>query len=183
MLKAFKYRIYPTSSQSEDLAKAFGSCRFLYNKALEHKKSAYDSEKKSISYNELATSFLKDLKQEFTWLQDVPSQALQQSLKHLDFAYKRFFKLKKGFPSFKSKYSKQSFSLPQFVKVNFTNSIVILPKIGNVKAKFHRTFEGTIKTCTVSKTVTNKYYISILVDNKEELPQIIPGDKNIGIDL
>jgi putative transposase len=183
MLKAFKYRIYPTSSQSEELARAFGSCRFLYNKALEHKKSVYDSEKKSISYNELATSFLKDLKEEFIWLQDAPSQALQQSLRHLDSAYKRFFKNQNKFPSFKSKYSKQSFSLPQFVKVNFKDSHVSIPKIGTIKAKFHRTFEGTIKTCTISKTCTNKYYISVLVDNKEELPNIIPGDKNIGIDL
>jgi len=183
MLKAYKYRIYPNSSQSEELVRAFGSCRFLYNKALEHKKNTYERSKKSISYNELATSFLISLKEEFVWLQDVPSQALQQSLKHLDSAYQRFFKLKKGFPSFKSKNSKQSFSLPQFVKVNFANSTVILPKIGTIKARLHRTFEGIIKTCTVSKTTTNKYYISVLVDNKEDLPNIIPGDKHIGIDL
>jgi putative transposase len=183
MLKAFQYRIYPNPSQSKALSKAFGCCRFLYNKALEHKKNTYESSKKSIYYNELATSFLKDLKQELIWLQETPSQALQQSLKHLDSAYKRFFKFKKGFPSFKSKYSKQSFSLPQFVKINFKDSTISIPKIGTIKARLHRTFEGIIKTCTVSKTCTNKYYISVLVDNKEELPQIISGDKNIGIDL
>jgi putative transposase len=183
MLKAFQYRIYPNPSQSESLSKAFGCCRFLYNKALEHKKNTYECSKKSISYNELATSFLKDLKQEFVWLQDAPSQALQQSLIHLDSAYKCFFKLKKGFPKFKSKNSKQSFSLPQKVKVDFNSNTITLPKIGRIKAKLHRTFEGIIKTCTVSKTCTNKYYISVLVDNKEQLPQIISGDKNIGIDL
>jgi putative transposase len=183
MLKAFKYRIYPNSSQSEELAKAFGCCRFLYNKALEHKKNIYESTKKSISYNDLATVFLKSLKEEFIWLKDAPSQALQQSLRHLDVAYQKFFKKQNKFPSFKSKYARQSFSLPQFVKVNFKDSTIILPKIGNIKTVFHRTFEGNIKTCTISKTPTNKYYISILVENNKELPTIITGDKNIGIDL
>ena len=183
MLKAFKYRIYPNSSQQEDLTKAFGCCRFLYNKALEHKKNTYESTKKSISYNELSTSFLLSLKDEFIWLKDTPSQALQQSLRHLDSAYTKFFKKQNKFPAFKSKYAKQSFSLPQKVKVNFQNSIITIPKIGNIKTIFHRIFEGNIKTCTISKTPTNKYYISILVDNNKELPEIVSGDKNIGIDL
>ena len=183
MLKAFKYRIYPNSSQSEEFVRAFGCCRFLYNKALEYKKSTYDSSKKSVSYNKLSTEFLHSIKEEFIWLKETPSQALQQSLKHLDSAYKNFFKHLTEFPSFKRKYSRQSFSLPQFVKVNFKDSIVILPKIGNIKARFHRTFEGIIKTCTVSKTSTNKYYISILVENNKELPVIITGDKYLGIDL
>jgi putative transposase len=183
MLKAFKYRIYPNSSQQEELAKAFGSCRFLYNKALEYKKSIYESEKKSISYNELSSSFLQSLKFEFDWLKETPSQALQQSLKHLDSAYQKFFKHQSKFPSFKRKFSRQSISLPQFIKVNFKDSIIRLPKIGNIKTVFHRTFEGTIKTCTVSKTPTNKYYISILVDDNKEIPNKVTGDKTIGIDL
>ena len=116
-------------------------------------------------------------------MKDVPSQALQQSLRHLDCAFKKFFKKQTKFPRFHSKYSKQSFSLPQFVRVNFKDSIVIIPKIGNIKARFHRIFEGNIKTCTISKTPTNKYYISILVEDSKELPQTITGDKCIGIDL
>jgi putative transposase len=183
MLKAFKYRIYPNSSQQEELARAFGSCRFLYNKALEYKKSIYESEKKSVSYNNLSTIFLKDLKEEFDWLKETPSQALQQSLKHLDSAYQKFFKHQSKFPSFKKKFYRQSISLPQFVKVNFKNSIIRLPKIGNIKTVFHRTFDGIIKTCIVSKTPTNKYYISILVNNQKELPTKVIGDKAIGIDL
>jgi putative transposase len=183
MLKAFKYRIYPNSSQQEELSKAFGSCRFLYNKALEYKKSIYYSEKKSISYSELSSSFLQSLKSEFDWLKETPSQALQQSLKHLDSAYQKFFKHQAKFPSFKRKFSRQSISLPQKVKINFKDSIIRLPKIGNIKTVFHRTFEGIIKTCTVSKTPTNKYYISVLVDDNKEIPAKIIGDKAIGIDL
>jgi putative transposase len=183
MLKAFKYRIYPNSFQQEELAKAFGSCRFIYNKALEYKKSIYESEKKFISYSELSSSFLQSLKSEFDWLKETPSQALQQSLKHLDSAYKNFFKHQSNFPSFKRKLSRQSLSFPQSVKVNFKDSIIRLPKIGNIKTVFHRTFEGIIKTCTVSKTPTNKYYISILVNDNKELPAKVIGDKIIGIDL
>jgi putative transposase len=182
MKYAFKYRIYPNSSQKEELARTFGSCRFLYNKALDCKISKYQKENISVSYNELATSFLLSLKQEFPWLKQPPSQALQQSLKHLDSAYQRFFKLKIGFPKFKSKYSKQSFSLPQGVKVDFVNNSIILPKIGRIKAKLHRTFEGNIKTCTISKTTTGKYYISILIEHEKQIPEFVFG-KSIGIDL
>jgi len=183
MISAVRYRIYPKDSQKESLAKAFGSCRFLYNKALNHKKSSYESSKTNVSYKELATTFLHSLKEEFPWLRETPSQALQQSLRHLDSAYNCFFKKHNKFPKFKSKYSKQAISLPQGVKVTFEDNTITLPKMGKVKARLHKTFEGDIKTCTVSKTTTNKYYISVLIDNHKELPQIIKGDNFIGIDL
>jgi putative transposase len=183
VLKSFKYRIYPFCSQQINLTKVFGSCRFVYNKSLEYKKSTYESSKKPICYNELATIFLKSLKKEFVWLDNAPAQVLQQSLRHLDSAYRKFFKGQTKFPSFKSKYARQSISFAQNVKVNFKDSVVTIPKIGNVKIRFHRAFEGNIKTCTVSKTPTNKYYISILVDDSKPLPITITGDKHIGIDL
>lgn len=183
MLNAFKYRIYPSINQIEVLARTFGSCRFLYNKALDYKISKYKEDKSSVSYNELSTSFLLNLKQEFPWLKDAPSQALQQSLRHLDSAYKRFFKLKKGFPKFKSRYAKQSFSLPQGVKVDFSSNSIILPKIGRIKAKLHRQFIGTIKTCTVSKSPSGKYYISVLIENNQEFPKFTLGNNMVGIDL
>ncbi len=183
MLSTFHYRLYPSTSQSEALSKAFGSCRFVYNKALEHKINKYNKEKVSVSYNELSSSFLLSLKSEFIFLKDIPSQALQQSLRHLDSAYKRFFKFKKGFPNFKSKYSKQSFSVPQNVKVNFKHNTVYIPKIGNIKTRLHRHFDGIIKTCTISKSTSNKYYISILVEDGKQLPKFIMGNNLIGIDL
>lgn len=187
MLKAYKFRIYPSKDQKHSLAKAFGSCRFLYNKALEFRKNLYESQKISASYSYLATKFLIPLKHEFIFLKETPSQSLQQSLKHLDNAYSNFFRrIKKGetpgFPKFKSKFSRQSISFPQFVKVDFKSSIITLPKIGRIISVFHRKFDGDIKTCTVSKEPTGKYFISILVDNNLPLPEKSNG-KIIALDL
>lgn len=183
MLKAYQYRIYPSDLQKEELARAFGSCRFVYNKALDYRVNLYKTEKKSVKLSFLNSEFLQSLKEEFSWLKNVPSQSLQQAIIHLDKAYKTFFKNKKGFPKFKNKYARQSFALPQFVKVDFKTNNIILPKIGKIKASLHRFFSGVIKTCTVSKTPSNKYYISVLVDNNIPLPEKSEEGKEIGIDL
>lgn len=92
---------------------------------------------------------------------------------------------KKGFPKFKAKHNRNSFSFPQNVKVNFDNSTVHLPKIGEVKCVFSRRFEGKIKTCTISKTKTDKYFISILVETPDEIKKKPKPNKkeSIGIDL
>ena len=187
MLKAFKYRIYPSNLQKIALAQSFGASRFLYNKALDFKITQYKDHKKSISCYDLTTGLLKDLKNQHDWLKTPPSQSLQMTLRHLDSAYSNFFRrIKKGenpgFPKFKSKHARQSFALPQGVSVDFKNSKVKLPKIGEIFCVLHRKFSGKIKTCTVSKTLTNKYFISILVDDGQELPVKSFG-KEIGIDL
>jgi len=183
MLKAYKYRIYPNQNQKIFFAKSFGCCRFIFNKALEYKKSSYESSKTNISLNTLNSSWLKEQKVNFPWLSEINSQALQQSIKHLDFSYKNFFRNHIGFPKFKNKYSKQSFSIPQFVTVDFKKSYVKIPKLGNILASIHRKFEGIIKTCTVSKTTTDKYFISILVDNNSPIPKKEKGTNYLGIDL
>jgi len=183
MLKAYKYRIYPNQNQKVFFAKSFGCCRFIFNKALEYKKSSYESSKTNISLNTLNSSWLKEQKSNLPWLSEINSQALQQSIKHLDSSYKNFFRIHKGFPKFKNKYSKQSFSIPQFVTVDFKKSYVKIPKLGNVLASIQRKFEGIIKTCTVSKTTTDKYFISILVDDNSFIPKKECGKNYLGIDL
>ena len=183
MLKAYKYRIYPNQNQKVFFAKSFGCCRFIFNKALEYKKCSYESSKTNISLNTLNSSWLKEQKVNFPWLSEINSQALQQSLKHLDSSYKNFFRNHKGFPKFKNKYSKQSFSIPQFVTVDFKKSYIKIPKLGNVLASVHRKFKGIIKTCTVSKTTTDKYFISILVDDNSSIPKKEKGTNYLGIDL
>lgn len=186
MLKAYKYRIYPTTTQECLLNKHFGSTRYIYNWALNKKIKHYETEKKSLSLFEVKKEIvtLKNAK-ETEWLKEINSQSLQESIIHLDKAFTRFFREKKGFPQFKSKHNKQSFSCPQNVKVIFINHKITLPKIGEIKTVFSREFNGNIKTCTVSKTTTNKYYISILVDNEQEVPEKFKVDeeKTIGIDL
>ena len=186
ILRAFKYRLYPTSEQQTAFAKHFGCTRWLYNWGLNKKTTAYKETQKSISRFELSAE-LPSLKkaEETAWLAEVNSQSLQAALEHLDKAYTRFFREKKGFPSFKSKHGKNSFSVPQNTKVSFEASTLTLPKIGAVEAVFHRTFEGKVKTVTVSKTATGKYFASILVETPQTAPPLVPIEETftIGIDV
>ncbi len=185
MLKAFKYRLYPRKSEIEHINKSIGVARYIYNWGLENKTKAYTKAKTKISNFDLSKR-LPALKQELPWLQEVYSQVLQGALRNLDRAYTKFFKEHAGFPKFKSKrHHRQSYQLPQNVKANFEHNLVWLPKLGWVKAKLHREFEGTIKTCTVSRTPSGQYYISILVDKDMALPDKpqITLETTLGIDL
>lgn len=163
MLKAYKYRIYPNKEQSIMIAKYFGCVRYIYNKALDTKIKHYYSTKKTLSCFSLITGLLIQEKKEHDWLRDVHSQPLQMALRNLDNAFTRFFREKKGFPKFKSKYEKNSFQYPQGVSID--DNKIYLPKIGHIKIVQHRLFSGTIKTVTVSRSKTFKYYVSILVDD------------------
>lgn len=183
MLRAYKYRISPTGGQMVLLDKHFGCVRFLYNLALETKSTAYAGNKISLSYNELSSQ-LTDLKKECEWLREVNSQCLQMALRNLDNSFQNFFKGRASFPNFKKKNNKQTFQLPQSVKVDFKNSCIDLPKFREpIKAILHRKFAGEIKTVTISKTPTNKYFVSVLVDNHIELPKPIKSNNAVGIDL
>lgn len=188
VVKAYKYRIYPTKTQELLLAKHFGCVRFIYNWGLEQKVKAYNETKKSVSKYTLALELTKLKKSEDTkWLSEVNAQSLQQSLIHLDMAFTRFFKEKKGFPKFKSKHDNyQSFSIPQDTKVNFDNSRLYIPKFKEgIKCRFSRKFDGKIKTSIVSRTPTGKYFISILVETNETTGPKMPIDENkaVGVDL
>ena len=184
MLKAYKYRIYPTADQAILMSKHFGCCRYLYNWALEEKQKHYAKTKKSISGFDLVKKLPK-LKQEKEWLSEVCAQSMQRSVLNLDVAFTNFFKHKSDFPKFKSKHHKQSFQYPQNVKVDFDKGVVVLPLFKEVKTVFSRTFKGSIKTCTVSRSTTGKYFVSILVDDFEKLPEkpVINPNSAIGIDL
>lgn len=186
-LKAYKYRIYPTKEQEVLLAKTFGCVRYVYNRALSIKTSIYETEKKGISVFDL-TNQMADWKdvEKTKWLKEVNSQALQSSLRNLDSAFTRFFREKKGYPKFKNKYNKQSFTNVQKTRVDFEKSLVFIPKFKKgIKIVCHRKFNGKIKSSTVSKTPTGKYFISILVEEDIDLPILPERDENkcIGIDL
>jgi putative transposase len=169
VLKAFKYGLMPSEEQKHQLAKFFGSCRFVYNLGLETKRQVWASAHQDLTWMDLAKQ-MKELKDSgATWLQECPSQTLQMSLRNLDTAFANFFR-GEGPPKFKSKYKRQSIQFPQGVKTDFENSSIFLPKLKNVTCIFHRPFKGQIKTVTVSKTPTGKYFVSILTDNQRELP-------------
>jgi putative transposase len=185
MLKAYKFLIKPAKEQSEMFEKHFGAARFVYNWGLEQKTKSYQEGKKTLTFLGLGPELVK-LKKENIWMKEVNSQSLLASLKNLDNAYTRFFREKKGFPKFKSKYNpKQSFQCPQHCTVDFEKGLLNIPKVKNIKTVFHRQFEGDIKTVTISKVPSGKYYVSILVEDGKSL-QIKPKlDRNdaIGIDM
>jgi len=181
MLKGFKYRIYPTESQTELLNKHFGAVRFIYNLALETKLLAYNGNKVNLTRFDLQAQLI-ELKKECPWLTEVNSQSLQSALMYLDRAFIAFFKGKAKFPTFHKKRNRQSFQCPQKVKVDKKG--LWLPKFKEpISIVLHRPFHGKIKTVTISKTPTDKYFASILVDMPIVIPAKQPINNPVGIDL
>ena len=187
--KAFKYRIYPTPEQARLLAQHFGHCRFVYNWGLNQKIEQYQKQGKSDSCISLINKITQIKKKEATsWLNDVNSQSLQMSLRNLDNAFTRFFREKKGFPSHKKRAGRQSFQCPQDCSIDFDNGLLSIPKFkgkNKLKIRVSRTFEGKIKTVTISKNPSDKYFVSLLVEINQELPSkpVIKEDTTLGIDL
>jgi len=138
MKRAVKVRLYPNKTQQELLQKHFGACKYVYNRSLALKKYAYQKFGANISSSQLIKR-LPVLKERHPWLKEIDSQALQQSIRHLDEAFKHFFRRVKngetpGFPRFKTKkHCKQSFAYPQRVKIE--GKKLYLPKIGWIKTK------------------------------------------------
>ena len=179
MLKSYKYRLYPNKEQQVYFSKCFGCVRFIYNRMLSDKIEYYKETKQIL--NNTPAQYKKD----FPWLKEVDSLALANAQMNLQSAYNNFFsRLEAGFPKFKSKKSHYySYTTNnQNGNIYVLDKYIKLPKIGLVKIKKHRNFEGIIKSVTVSKTPSEKYYVSILIDCKEQ--EKLPKSKNeIGIDL
>lgn len=187
MLKAYKYRLKPTKEQRIFFEKSFGCVRFIYNWALAKRIEAYQNEGKRINAVDLC-KMLTDLKKEegMEWLKEVSNECLQQSIRNLDSAFTRFFREKKRFPKFKSKHkSRAAYKAINSVAVDLDNNRIRLPKIGWVKLSENRKFEGDVRSVTVSKTKTDKYYVSVLVEDGKELPskEPITYEGTIGIDV
>jgi putative transposase len=184
MLKAYKYKIKPNKTQELKLNQFFGCARYIYNWGLSRKKEVYSQENKNYSVFDLMKE-VTQLKstEECSWLRDTQAQTLQSSLRNLDVAYTNFFNKKADFPRFKKKSNKQSFQYPQDVKIK--GNKVFLPKIGWVKFFNSRTFEGTIKTVTVSKNPSGDCFVSVLVDNKKDFPSKKPilRETSVGLDF
>lgn len=186
MLKAYRYQIYPTTEQKNQLAMHFGHTRHVYNWALSQKIKNYEETKKSLPRRELQKRLVNMKKTEKPWLREVNSQSLLAALFQVEAAYQNFFQKRAGFPKFKKKYDgHQSFQCPQHVSVDVEKGLLNLPKIKAIKIKHHRTFSGTIKTVTVRKVPTGKYFVSVLVENQEDSPiaTAIEPDKTLGLDL
>ena len=181
--KAYKYRIYPNKKQKEALAKSFGCCRFVYNYYLEKRIKKYDADKTTLNYYDCAND-LKNLKQEYEWLKEVDSTALQSSLKDLDIAYQMFFKEHSGYPKFKSKKTHRFSYKTKCVNNNieYKGRHIKLPKLGMVKTKNKLIPQGRILNATVSQEPSGKYYVSLCCTDVEIKP-IDKTDSAVGLDL
>ena len=183
--RAIKYRIKPNKAQEQLLQQTFGCVRLVYNHYLGDRKEAYDNNGTSLNYYDNAND-LKRLKNELPFLKDVDSISLQQCLRHLDTAYKNFFRDKKvGFPRFKSK--KNNHKSYSTVCVNENISIeskhIKLPKIGKVKMVCHRPVpdDWKLKSVTVSQEPDGKYYVSVLFEYVTSIVEV-PSKTILGLD-
>ena len=179
MFKAFKYRLYPTTSQAEKINQNIGCARFVYNHLLGDRIKVWKETKQR---SKKAYSLLKD---EHGFLKSADSRALKHAQANLDVAYDKFFKDPiAGFPKFKAKHKcRWSYTTDNNNgTVRFDGNRLKLPKVGYVKVVEHRTHEGRILTATISHERSGEYYASILceIEHPEPLPVT---DKVIGIDL
>ena len=179
MLYVYRFRLYPKKEQIEFLNRQIGHCRFVYNKLLEIAKKDYEAGGKKWNYYEYK-KLLPKLKEEFPFLKEANSQSLQEAVRWLDRAFKNFFKGLAKFPKFKSKKRTNSVSIPQHFRIE--RDKIKIPKLRTpIKFKKHREIEGKIKSVSITKLPSGKFYLNILVDREiEPLPKT---DRVVAIDV
>ena len=187
MEKSYKYRIYPNKKQKEQIHKTFGCTRFVYNYYLNKRIETYKNTGKSMNFYDCSRD-LTQLKNELIWLKEPDKCSLQNSLRDLDCAYKKFYKEKTGFPKFKIKKTHRFSYRTNFMKttnggnIKFLHNFIQLPKLGNVKTKNKLVPQGRILNATISQEPSGKYYVTLCcADVKIEKLQLTT--KNVGIDL
>ncbi len=182
--RAYQYRVYPVDEQKKILARTFGCARFVYNWALSLRTDAYYQEQKRISYSDTSAT-LTQLKQhpEYSWLNDVAAVPLQQSLRHLDKAFKNFFEGRAEYPKFHSKHGEQSVT---YIGTAFKwdgTSLTLAKMDEPLDIVWSRPLPKGCKptTVTITKDTANRYFVSILVE--EDIQPLPIANKQVGLDL
>ena len=185
MLKAFKYRLYPTAPQAEKINQNIGCTRFVYNLMLDAKIKHYEQHKETLY---ITPAKFKD---DYPFLKDADSLALSNAQLNLEKAFNKFFDKKTGYPKFKAKHkcrwsyttnNQRNKKNPEKDSIRFDGNRLKFPKVGYVKIVEHRHHEGVIKSVVVSKERSGEYYASVLCEIEQ--PEPLPvTDKVIGIDL
>lgn len=186
MERGYEFRIYPTAAQREQIERTFGCCRWVFNRCLETRKTAYEETGTSPStYG--TVKMIPAWKAENPWLSSADSIALQQAARDCGRAFDNFFRTpgKVGFPKFKSKRGRQSYRTQNIggkaIQV-LDGKHVKLPKLGTVKARVSRPVEGRIVNATVKRTPTGKYLV-VLCCTGCPAPEMAPGPNEItGVD-
>lgn len=180
--RTYKFRLYPNMEQAELLARHFGCARFVYNHFLNQRKEQYRLTGKSDNYYAQAKSLTELKKQEATaWLKEVNAQSLQFALRSLDAAYTNFFQKRAKFPSFKSKHTKNSFTVPQHVSIAGGRLFFHKFKDG-IKCRVHREITGKVGKATISKTPSGKYFVSVFTEEEYVTP-VKKSGKAAGVDM
>jgi len=185
MHKMFQYRIYPTKQQAHKLNAILEECRWLYNHLLEKRRDSWEQEGKSLSLYDQINSFAI-LKQARPSLKTVHSQILQNVAVRIDLAFKAFFRRVKagetpGYPRFRGRDRYDSFTFPQSGFSITHDDRVVLSKVGAIKMVYHRPIRGKIKTLTIHRSSTGKWYACFSVEcEPERLPD---RPEQVGIDV
>lgn len=164
-MKTYKYRIYPTKAQATQLTKQLELCRWLYNKTLETRKTAYETEGKSVGHYD-AIKMIPGWKIEKPALKTVHSQVLQNVSTRVELAYQAFFRRVKageepGYPRFKGYGRYDSMTYPQYGNgVRLDGNTLNLSKIGSVKVKLHRELCGTPKTVCIRRDAAGEWFVT-----------------------
>jgi len=187
MRKTFKYRLFPTRAQRQALQLQLDACRFVYNKALETRKEAWEQRQESVSRYD-TVNMLPQWKSEYEWLKEGHAEAMQETMIRLDLAFRAFFRRvkasqKPGYPRFKSRGRYDSFTYPR-QRGNWRfldNGRLRLSKIGHVKIKLHRAIEGKAKTLTIRRDCLGNWYacFSCIVQPKP----LLVSNEMAGVDL
>ena len=180
--RTYRFRLYPNREQTELLSKHFGCSRFVYNYFLNQRKEQYRLTGKSDNYYVQANTLTALKKQEETaWLKEVNAQTLQFAIRSLEAAFNNFFKKRAKFPNFKSKHSKNSFTVPQYASVA-GGRLFIRKFKEDIKCRVHREIKGKIGKVAITKTSSGKYFVSVFTTEEYVTPFKNTG-KSVGIDL
>lgn len=183
MLKAFRYRLYPTKAQEAVLGGQFRLCRTLYNAALQERRDAYRKAKKTVTgYDQM--KYLTEIKAALPEYKGVYSQVLQDVLKRLDKAFQAFFRRvkegsKPGYPRFQGRNRYSSICYPQS-GFSVSEKTAYFSKIGNIRIRLHRPLEGKVKTATITRDC-GEWYVSYVCEME---PQPLPETGSaVGVDV
>ena len=186
--QAYKFRLYPNAEQRQALDRQFGCSRFVYNYFLRQRMDHYavhkGEKKQGLNYQDTARmlTFLKH-QPEYAWLREVNSQSLQVALRDLDRAYENFFAGRAKFPKFKRRRDKQSFGVPQHFTLDAEQGRLAIPKLVPLKIVVHRPIAGTLKSVTISRSPSGRYFASIVCEVEMQDPPPNRSGKVIGVDL
>ena len=185
---SYKFRIYPSQMQKNQILRTFGWCSFVWNHYLAKRKEVYEQDGKTLNYYDCAGD-MTQLKKSLEWLKEVDATALQSSVRDLDTAFQNFFRRvkqgeKPGYPRFKSKHDHRQSYKSKCVGANIKvlGKTIQLPKLGLVKCHVSKEVKGRILSATVSRNPSGKYFVALCCTDVEFAPLPSTGSA-VGLDM